>query len=295
MKRVLLTWLCLVGLLAGRMAQQVEEFFVHGPMDLHNNAMNTYMEMRKVNPNENLNSEGEFMKRANAHAIKRMRRKPDEALLLRRASDTTAPGVEGGAEILQLPSPQASDNVLSAAVTSQTTSSNQVVAPHEARAMAMQFGEEIGLGAISKAGALPMGTQGEWLEFAEKKLKHDESLDYQALLWELGTEVAETKFIEQGGLNVTLEQELLEKMVEWFDKGGGKLHFAKPVVSKEKGFKLVATEEHHEYDPVITSPLKLIMCKQTARNVLVHSRGKYLGEELQKTFDKDEILGMVIF
>lgn len=84
MKRTILTLLCLVSIFtAGTMAHQVEEFYVHGPMDLHNTAMNTYMEMRKVNPNESLTSDGEFLRRANAHAIKRMRRKPEESLLLR--------------------------------------------------------------------------------------------------------------------------------------------------------------------------------------------------------------------
>jgi hypothetical protein len=37
------------------------------------------------------------------------------------------------------------------------------------------------------------------------------------------------------------------------------------------------------------------MCKQTARNVVIPNRGKYLGEELQKTFEKNEMWGMTIF
>ena len=63
--------------------QIVEEFQVHGPMDLHNLAMNKFIEMRKVNPQENLSYDGEFLKAANQHAIKRNSRKPDEAFLLR--------------------------------------------------------------------------------------------------------------------------------------------------------------------------------------------------------------------
>jgi hypothetical protein len=37
------------------------------------------------------------------------------------------------------------------------------------------------------------------------------------------------------------------------------------------------------------------MCKQTARNVLIKKKGKYLGEELTKTFEKDEEWGLAIF
>eukprot|EP01039_Chlorochromonas_danica_P003198 gene3198-3501_t len=274
-------------------AEKIEEFFIYGPMELHQTAMNKFMEMRKADPSLTMGNDGEFMKLANEHAIRRLRRKPDEELVLRRNSQSEVPGLEFD-PILQLPSPAAED-VLSSAVNEQTSSSNQLMLPHEARAMAVQFNEEIGLGAISKAGALPLGAEGQWLEFAEKKLKHDEALDYQGLLWELGSEVAERQFMEQGGFNLTHEEDLLRGLEEWFVKGGGKLHFAKPVVSKEHGFQLVATEETHEFDPIISCPMKLIMCKQTARNVLVSSRGKYLGEELQKTFEKDEVLGMVIF
>lgn len=182
-----------------------------------------------------------------------------------------------------------------AAVNEQGTASNQVMLPQEARAQAMVFSEDIGLGAISKAGALPLGSEGQWMEFAEKKLKSEENLDYQALLWEAGSEIAELKQIEQGGLNITYEQELLDKMEQWFIAGGGKIHFSKPVVTKENGFQVLATEDIHEYDPVITAPLKLIMCRQTARNVLIQGRGKYLGEELTKSFDKNELWGMVVF
>eukprot|EP01034_Spumella_vulgaris_P023794 gene23794-30063_t len=167
--------------------------------------------------------------------------------------------------------------------------------PQEARASAIVFNEEVGLGAISKTGALPMGGDGQWLTLAESKLKKDAGMDYQALLWEMGTEVAENAQIEQGGLNVTYEQELLAKLDVWFTEGGGKLHFAQPTVSRESGFKLLATEDIHESDPVVTVPFKMVMCKQTARNVVINGRGKYLGEELAKTFDKNELWGMVVF
>ncbi len=199
---------------------------------------------------------------------------------------------------MQLPGPDGGlgqESFLIAAVNQQGTTTNQVMLPQEAKAQALAFAEDIGVGAISQAGALPSGTAGEWLTFAEKKLKNDESLDYQALLWEIGSEVAEKTFVQQGGINVTHELELMEKLEDWFLKGGGKIHFAKPSVSKEHGFQLLATEDVQESEPIISAPLKLIMCRQTARNVLIQNRGKYLGEELNKAFEKNELWGMVIF
>lgn len=216
-----------------------------------------------------------------------------DLVVTQRPTHTDAPGLDSS-PILSLPSPTAED-VLSSSVSAQSASSNQIMLPHESAARALEFNEEIGLGAISRAGALPVGSDGQWLEFAERKLKNDASLDYQALIWELGSEIAERQFGEQGGMNITYEQELLVNMEAWFAKGGGKLHLVHPVVDKEHGFRLLAVEDIDEYEPIISCPLQLIMCKQTARNVLVKSRGKYLGEELQKTFEKDELLGMVIF
>jgi hypothetical protein len=74
----MLTWL-----ISPSCSQPVEEFQVHGPMDLHNLAMNKFMEMRKLNPQENLSYDGEFLQIANKHAVKRNSRKPDEAFSLR--------------------------------------------------------------------------------------------------------------------------------------------------------------------------------------------------------------------
>lgn len=196
-----------------------------------------------------------------------------------------------------MPSPDGKDAYLTAAVSAQSASgaADQVVLAEKAKAMAVIFSEEIGLGAISKAGALPMGTKGEWVALAEDKLKKDAGLDYNALLWEIGSEIAEANQNKNGVINVTLENTLLQNMETWFLNGGGKIHFSKPSVSKESGFKLIATEDIHEMDAVVTMPMKLIMCKQTARNVVIYQRGKYLGEELSKTFDKNELWGMAVF
>ncbi len=195
--------------------------------------------------------------------------------------------------VLELPSPEGKDSSLTAAMNAQT--GNQLMTLHESRANAVAFNEDIGLGAISKTGALPMGSEGEWLALAESKLKKDADLDYQSKLWELGNEVAENLQVERGGLNITHEEELLTKMETWFKAGGGKVNYVKPIISKENGFQVLATEDMNGGDAFVSVPMKLIMCRQTARNVLIANRGKYLGEELQKTFDKNEMWGMTIF
>lgn len=174
------------------------------------------------------------------------------------------------------------------------TASYDLILQEDSNAAAITFTEDIGLGAISRAGALPMGSNGEWIEYAEEKLRKENGMDYQSLLWEVGTEVAERRAIDEGGMNITHEQMLLDNMKAWFIKGGGKLNFVEPEVTAD-GFKLVASEDIQHGEPVVSVPMKLIMCPQTARNVLVYKKGKYLGEELQKTFEKNEIWGMAIF
>jgi hypothetical protein len=280
----------------GNVKAIIEEFQAHDPQEFHKAAMDKFLEVRRKDPTQNLSSDGELMKLANKHAIVRLRRKPDEALSLRKADMIGAPEGQKSEIMLELPSPVADeDKFLQAAVSQQTTFSGQVMLPQEARAMGVAFIEDIGLGAISKAGALPLGTEGEWLSFAEKKLKQEESLDYQALLWELGSEIIERNQRERGIMNLTHEMNLVKNMEAWFYKGGGKIHFSKPTVSIEEGFQMITNEDVNEYDAVITAPLQLIMCRQTARNVVIPNRGKYLGDELQKTFDKNELWGMVVF
>lgn len=173
-------------------------------------------------------------------------------------------------------------------------SGHDLTQQHVSNALAHSFREEIGLGAISKAGALSFGGDGAWVALAESKLQKDNQLDYQALLWELGSEVAEKQQVQQGGMNITLELSILENLEAWFLQGGGAMQFSHPNVTSE-GFSLVATEDLEEDQTVLNVPLKLTMCRQTARNVLIAKKGKYLGEELSKTFERNEVWGMSIF
>jgi hypothetical protein len=45
-----------------------------------------------------------------------------------------------------------------------------------------------------------------------------------------------------------------------------------------QGISLIASEDIDEREAVVMVPLKLTMCRQSARNVLIAGRGKYLGK-----------------
>lgn len=265
-------------------------------MEFHDMAMKAFLDVRKSDPTATMDYESPFMQRARDYGVKRGSIKSEEELTIRQIghSGEIKEGEKSG--LLKLPSPDQgkNGNLLVAAVNSQG-SSTEVMLPEQANALALTFNEDVSYGAISKAGALPLGDDSSWVKFAEAKLKRDNAMDHQSLLWELGTELAENSQIQNGGLNVTLENLLLQNLKEWFVKGGGQLHYVDPTISKENGFKLIATEDVNAGDVIVSVPMKLIMCRQTARNVLIQKRGKYLGEELAKTFEKNELWGLAIF
>ena len=63
--------------------QTVEEFHAHGPTEFHDLALNKFMEMRKANPEINLNHDSPFLEQATRHAIRRGMRKADESFELK--------------------------------------------------------------------------------------------------------------------------------------------------------------------------------------------------------------------
>ena len=155
--------------------------------------------------------------------------------------------------------------------------------------------EDIGMGAISKYGGLPMGEEHQWLKFVEDKLKRDNTLHHQKLMSELGSHVLEERQREAGGLNISLEEELQRNLIDWFEAGGGVLKYVSPSITKENGLTLVASEDISTEEAIVTVPLKLTMCRISARNVLIPKKSKYLGAELKKTFERDETWGLSIF
>lgn len=205
-----------------------------------------------------------------------------------------------GDQLLALPSPsdQNQQGFLTAAVTSSNSrfggseGSTALVSPADVTALAIGVSEDISMGAISQSGALLMGEDMQWLKFAEDKLKRDHRMSHQDLMMALGSSYEEdiqSKTGSVNGLNISLEEELMMNLTRWFEAGGGVLRYVTPSVSKENGLTLVASEDLHREDDIVSIPIKLVMCRISARNVLT-KKSRYLGEELKKTFEKNEVI-----
>ena len=138
----------------------VEEFHSHGPMDFHNMAMDKFVKIRKEDPTADLSHDGKFLSDGTEHAIKRGSRKSKDAFKLRASGDGSGgAGLLGDStnKILALPGPagQERDSVLANVVTSEGHTGAMATVEHMT-AQAAVFNELVGLGAISKAGALTM-------------------------------------------------------------------------------------------------------------------------------------------
>jgi len=274
----------------------MDEFFIYGPDVLQKTAIDTYLAARKEDPrNEKLDASSPIMQRAQEHGVRRLVSKSESDLKAKVRQN------EGRKDQLQLPSPDSRDEHLASAILTQASSdhagsANQVaLLIEEVNSLTVEFNEDVGVGAIARSGALPMGESGDWLEYAESKLIKDAQLGHQELLWELGSQVVEQKHLDAGGLNTTMERELVDNMTAWFETGGGILRYIEPRLTKEEGYLLHAKEEISPGDSIISVPMKLMMSRVTARNVLIANRGKYLGAELKNTFEKDELWGLSIF
>ncbi len=64
-------------------ANDIEEFELFNPIEVHNAAIGVYMDIRKVNDNETLEYNSTFMELARAHAIDRLLLRDEEELRLR--------------------------------------------------------------------------------------------------------------------------------------------------------------------------------------------------------------------
>lgn len=274
--------ICLVFSVASVCINAIEEFSIRNPMELHDAAVKFYIKERERDPaNKDMGTDSPVMKRARQHAVKRFSAVPEEELTLQRVGLSGSQA--GNEQLLQLPAPVGAESLLASAVTSHGTGS-EIMGIEEISALSVAINEDIGMGAISRAGALPFGEDMAWVKFVDDKMKRDAQLDHQTLLWELGSEMVEQDQTNRGGLNITEEERLLSDMTEWFQKGGGTLKYVKPSLNKDSGYTLLATEDIAEGETVVQVPIKLTLCRISARNVLLPKKGKYLGEELKKNF-----------
>lgn len=189
--------------------------------------------------------------------------------------------------------PNSKESYLTNAITSDHIHSNNSPLSLSLTSPGLKFHEDVTFGAIARAGALPNNREGGWLKLANDKLIKENYLDYYSLLWEIGSDILEKRHLENG-LNETLELELFYSLKSWLISKGGKISNVEPRVNSSNIY-LQSTEFIDSNEILLSMPMSLIMCQQTARNVVIYKRGRYLGEELQKTFDKDEFWGLTIF
>ena len=63
--------------------EPVEEFMLHGPMEFHDLAMDSFIQQRKKDPSFSIDYDSPFMQSARDHAVKRLMAKPEEDLRIR--------------------------------------------------------------------------------------------------------------------------------------------------------------------------------------------------------------------
>ena len=291
--------------------QQLESFDIMGPGQLQELAMDAFSARRKLHPAETLDADSYLMIRAKAAAVYRGATKgeaqfsmrgagleelgvPEQLRLLGDGSETGTGADAGTASQAQAHLPQG--DALTAAVRSHGSGSDLAavgasLAHNAARAVA--FNEQIGGGALSQAGALPMGAQGQWIELAEGKLRRDAELSHSALLWELGSELAEAEAASAALSTITTdtsaaaaaaEEEAVAALQSWVLSLGGSLPLSEVQMgghntssgsgSRGGGAALLATEALQEGDVAAALPFRALMCRQTARNVLVGRTGR---------------------
>ncbi len=282
---------------------EVEEFRVAGPGDLQSIALKTYLDARRQDPSmkrELGDPESPLMIKAKQYAIDRNEYRPDDQMLLKRSKHDKT--------LLQtLPAPDAAsltttDSALFASISSHTAgrisngTNNAVVSQEYISALSVAVNEDIGLGALARAGAIQLGSEGQWISYAEEHIKKQNKMTHSDLMFHLGSMAVEQQTLVLGGLNETLERDLYHNLKEWAEELGANIRFTTPYYSKEKGgIRLVTTERIGGEETILKIPLKLIMCRSTARNVLVRRSHKYLGQELSKTFEKSDKWGLVLF
>jgi hypothetical protein len=65
-------------------SENVEEYHINGPAELHSIAMDTFLDYRRnVDPQATLGYDNPLMERAQKHAVKRLLARPDEDLTIK--------------------------------------------------------------------------------------------------------------------------------------------------------------------------------------------------------------------
>lgn len=281
----------------GPTSQVYEEYHIDGPNEVHSTAVKHYLEVRARDPNNfNLSDDSPVMIAARKYAEQRLFVPTLESMTVPKKTMLEI-GFGGNAEgsQLNLPAPNEPTDYLTQGMLTVQSESSEVMSLEVANSLSLAMLEDISMGAIAQAGALAVGEK-NWITFAENRVKKEHQLDHQSLLWHMGSQQIEEKQANRSNVNTVSHKERMEKMKSWFLQSGGKISYGDIHYDIEKDLhRMTALEDVHEDDVVLTIPIALTMCRITSRNVLVRNKGTYLGEQLKKTFEKNEIWGLAIF
>jgi hypothetical protein len=298
----------LCGFLFSPTVNGIEEFRIHGPEAINDAALREYMRGRREEPdlNKDFGADSFMFKKARKFAENRFRAVPEEDMVYRRGE---LPGIMSKSALSGEFTPRLA---LASAMQTQQSAWNQmkllpagesvdngaiVSLTESAQALAATTSEEVSGGAVAKAGGLGLSIgDDKWVDYAEKNMRSEKSLSHGSLMFEVGLQAYENQTFAAGGLNMTHEKQIMDSLLEWYEAGGGQLKYAKPVFAGPLiGYELRATESVLPDEAVVVMPLKLMICRVTARNVVIKHKHSYLGEGLRKTFAKNEKWGLALF
>lgn len=186
------------------------------------------------------------------------------------------------------------------AIQAASTGGGQLTRSMAAYVDSLALVDKIAEGAITSSGALPLNTK-DWLEWADKgktrKMRRPfrNFWDPQDRTYRIAQDEGErramvnaTKIRQKRQYPNKFDHELLE----WFEKYGGKIHYAKPDGRPDGSRRLIASEDINDEDIVLEVPLKITMNQLTVRNIKAGHTGRYLGEFIGGLFSKNQEWGL---
>uniref|UniRef100_A0A7S1CJE0 Rubisco LSMT substrate-binding domain-containing protein n=1 Tax=Bicosoecida sp. CB-2014 TaxID=1486930 RepID=A0A7S1CJE0_9STRA len=190
----------------------------------------------------------------------------------------------------------------------------------EAHRAATQLMDDVANGAIVNTGALPRDPAAWDKMVAESHKRESPDLPTTEVQWMIALREGERLALPGGateeerkkipGLTPEERAAAAEKMLEWFEEGGGRVNYAEFVTKEQmaelalsvpemdvasrdgRGDALVSTEEVAEGEVVVTMPLKLSLSRVSARNV--KARRGYLRDALKPAFERKQEWGLAL-
>jgi hypothetical protein len=142
--------------------------------------------------------------------------------------------------------------------------------------------DQIAEGAITSSGALPANTK-DWLEYAEKgkirKMRRPfrNFWDPQDRTYRIAQDEGERRAMINASKIRRKRQypnQWDHELMEWFEKYGGKINYAKPDGRRDGSRRLISTENIMDEDLVLEVPLKITMNQLTVRNIKAGHSGR---------------------